>query len=396
MDLVAPEYRAAWEANHRAVCNGAKLTWEFEIIGLQGTRRQMESHAVPLRLPDGARAQLAVTREITERVRSERALRDSERHFRELLEALPAAVYTTDAEGRLTFYNAAAVELWGRAPELGQSSWCGAWRLFRPDGSPLPHDECPMAVAIKQGRALRGEEAIAERPDGRRVSFAAYPTPLRNAAGALVGAVNMMVDMTRRNEAEERRRLLVNELNHRVKNALSTVQSIAIQSLRPSSGTESFQTFESRLLALAKAHDVLTRESWQGATVCHLVKQACEPWGLSRFDMAGPSVRLPPKIVLATAMALHELGLNAVKFGALSGPDGRVRIEWDVSKGEEGRRLHLLWKELGGPPVTPPQHRGYGSRLLERGLALELGAEVRLIYAPDGLVCELHVPLAGP
>src|SRR5262249_3162082 len=105
----------------------------------------------------------------------------------ELLEALPVAVYTTDADGRITFYNRAAAELWGHHPELGSSQWCGSWRLYWPDGRPLPHNECPMAIALKEGREVRGVEAIAERPDGTRVRFLPYPTPLRDSSGRLVG-----------------------------------------------------------------------------------------------------------------------------------------------------------------------------------------------------------------
>ena len=118
--------------------------------------------------------------------------------WRDLVRALPAAIYTTDARGRITFYNDAAAELWGSRPEIGKSEWCGSWKLYWPDGTPLPHDECPMAVALKTGRAVRGVEAVAERPDGTRVPFMPYPTPLFDASGRLIGAVNMLVDLTDR------------------------------------------------------------------------------------------------------------------------------------------------------------------------------------------------------
>lgn len=120
----------------------------------------------------------------------------------EFLEAFGVAVYTTDANGVLTSYNEAAVELWGRRPEIGKDRWCGSWRLFRPDGAPLQHEECPMGVALRENRPVRGEEAIAERPDGSRVWFMPFPTPLRDASGALRGAVNVLVDVTRQRRAE--------------------------------------------------------------------------------------------------------------------------------------------------------------------------------------------------
>ncbi len=126
-----------------------------------------------------------------------------EGHFRKILDALPAAIYVTDPLGRITYFNEAAAALWGHRPDIGTSEWCGSWKLFWPDGRALLHGECPMAIAIKEKRAVRGMEAIAERPDGTRVSFDPYPTPVFDASGALLGAVNMLVDITDRKRAEE-------------------------------------------------------------------------------------------------------------------------------------------------------------------------------------------------
>jgi len=144
--------------------------------------------------------------QFAQRKRAEETLRENERRFREMIDALPAAIYTTDAAGLLTHFNPAAVEFSGRVPELGTQLWCVSWKMFRPDGTPLPHAECPMAVALKEGRAVRGAEAIAERPDGKRIWFTPYPTPLRDAAGAIVGGINMLVDITERKQAEEQLR----------------------------------------------------------------------------------------------------------------------------------------------------------------------------------------------
>jgi PAS domain S-box-containing protein len=135
--------------------------------------------------------------------RIDTASRDCEPQFRQLLEALPAAVYTIDAEGRITYFNEAAADLWGCRPELGKSEWCGSWRLYWPDGRPMRHDECPMAVALKEGRPIHGAEAAAERPDGTRVPFLAFPTPLRDRSGALTGAVNTLIDITERKRSEQ-------------------------------------------------------------------------------------------------------------------------------------------------------------------------------------------------
>ncbi len=142
-------------------------------------------------------------RDITGRKRAEAALQESERRFREMVDALPVAVYTTDAEGRLTHFNPAAVEFAGRTPELGRDQWCVTWKLYRPDGTPLPPQEAPMATALKEARPIRGTQGIAERPDGQRRWFEPYPTPLFDAAGRLSGAINMLLDITERKRAEE-------------------------------------------------------------------------------------------------------------------------------------------------------------------------------------------------
>src|SRR5216684_3778342 len=131
-------------------------------------------------------------------------LNGGRRNLDKLLLALPAAIYTTDPAGRITFYNDAAAELWGVRPELGTSAFCGSWKLYWPDGTPLPHDECPMALSLKERRPIRGMEAVAERPEGARKPFIPYPTPLFDASGTLIGAVNMLVDITERRQAEQR------------------------------------------------------------------------------------------------------------------------------------------------------------------------------------------------
>jgi PAS domain S-box-containing protein len=143
------------------------------------------------------------TRDITDRKQAEEALRESKNHLHEIIEAIPAAIYTTDTEGRIKMFNRASVEFSGRTPELNSDHWCVTWKLYWPDGTPLPHDQCPMAMALKEGRPVRGYEAIAERPDGTRRNFMPFPMPLYDTSGKLTGAVNMLVDITDRKQAEE-------------------------------------------------------------------------------------------------------------------------------------------------------------------------------------------------
>ncbi|TMJ69561.1 MAG: PAS domain S-box protein, partial [Alphaproteobacteria bacterium] len=403
--------------------------------------------------------------------------------FREVIEALPAAIYTTDKDGRITFYNEAAELMWGRKPTLGDDQWCGSWKLYWPDGTMLPHDECPMAIALKTGKPVRGVEAVAERPDGTRVPFAPYPTPIFDASGELAGAVNMLVDLTHRKLAEEnaqrlaaivtssddaiiskdlngiikswnrgaerlfgynseeaigrpvtllipperldeepsilerlrrgeridhyetvRRRkdgslvdisltvspivsadgriigaskiarditerkraqeqqkVLLAEIMHRVKNTLATVQAIASQTLRRAPADEQ-GAFTARLHALSKAHDLLTSDKWDRAPLRAVVGAAVEPFEKERFTLEGPESWFNASMSLQVTLALHELATNAAKYGALHNRSGQVHLTWELL---DVGRLKLCWRETGGPTVRPPEHKGFGSILIE-------------------------------
>jgi two-component sensor histidine kinase len=218
-----------------------------------------------------------------------------------------------------------------------------------------------------------------------------------NPLGFPYRVLGVLLDISERKRAEERQQLLVNELNHRVKNTLATVQSIASQTLRNArTPQEAQRSFESRLIALSRAHDVLTREKWQGASLYEVVAQALEPYsdgGEDRLHLSGPHVRLTPRMALALAMAMQELATNAVKYGALSNAQGEIAIGWTVEDGAPAM-LHLRWEESGGPPVEAPERRGFGSRLIERSLADELEGQVRIAFAATGVVCTIDAPLA--
>ncbi|MBD0272905.1 MAG: sensor histidine kinase, partial [Acetobacteraceae bacterium] len=209
----------------------------------------------------------------------------------------------------------------------------------------------------------------------------------------LLGVVQ---DTTERKRAEERRVLLVNELNHRVKNTLAVVQSLAAQTARGAPDLPSFgAAFQARLLALARAHDVLTREDWTGAPLDAVVRAALEPLaiGEARVDLSGcaSDVVLPPGAALAMAMAVHELAANALRHGALSVPNGRVSVACRADP--EGGAHAVEWVERGGPPVAgPPAKRGFGLRLLGRGLATQAGMAADLRFEPEGLRCTLRMP----
>jgi two-component sensor histidine kinase len=212
------------------------------------------------------------------------------------------------------------------------------------------------------------------------------------------GEVRLRAGLDKEKRAAEHQRLLIDELNHRVKNTLATVQSISAQTLRTADTKEDAQdALEKRLLALSRAHDVLTRESWDGADLVEVIEKALEPYqnsGESRVLITGPHVRVTPRMSLALAMAMHELATNAVKYGALSNKTGTIEVSWKVQNGDAPPRLTLSWTEAGGPPVVAPRRRGFGSRLIERTLANDLDGQVEIAFAPAGVVCTVDAPVA--
>lgn len=328
--------------------------------------------------------------------RAQALLRERERRFRTLLDALPAAVYTTDADGRLTYFNNAAADLWGHRPTLGTTEWCGSWKLYFPDGTPMAHSECPMAVALKESRPLRGREAIAERPDGTRVPFLAAPTPLFDDAGKLVGAVNMLVDISERKRAEDQQALLVRELHHRVKNTLATVQAIMGSTARSAETIEEFTSaLIGRIGSLARTHLLLSDEGGAADFGGILRKEldAFDNGSEGRIMLSGPPVELPSQLAVTLGMALHELTTNAARYGALSVPEGKVEVTWSVTIAAQGRRLDFEWSENGGPPVTSLQRKGFGSRLLDTVLPGQIQAKTSVDFRPEGVRVTCSVPL---
>jgi two-component sensor histidine kinase len=184
-----------------------------------------------------------------------------------------------------------------------------------------------------------------------------------------------------------------------VKNTLATVQSLAMQSFRDldDASRSRIHTFEQRLFALSKVHDVLTRENWEGAELRKVLTEVIGPYlreGSGRIGMEGPSLWLDPRTTLSLSMAVHELATNAAKYGALSVPAGRVTITWTVAPGDPDV-LTFRWQEQGGPVVSSPTRRGFGTRLIERSLAQDLGGNARLIYDPGGVACVVTAPLTA-
>ena len=341
-----------------------------------------------------------IARDITDKKRAEARIRENERNLQELLSAIPAAIYTTDAQGKITYFNEAAAEFAGRRPELGDDQWCVTWKLFKPDGTFLPHDQCPMAIALKEGRAIRGVEAVAERPDGTRVPFIPYPTPLRDSDGKVIGAINMLVDISQRKEAETQQRILLNELNHRVKNNMQMLQSLLSASARNSKSAEAQATLQEatgRVAAMAAAQRSLygsgARLSFSAAefirSVCETAQQAFPPD--VQIDCAADNLELPNDVAMPLALILNELLTNAVKHGMNGKGGGRIGVSL-----RQNEDRFVLAVEDDGPGFDLNEMRSRSSGLfLIQGLARQLGGTFTASRSPTRCTVEFAKALSS-
>lgn len=429
-----------------------------------------------------------------------------------LLGPLPAAAYTTDANGRITYFNEAAAQLWGHTPEIGKDEWCGSWRLRTADGDPLAHSDCPMALALREGRAIRGAEAIAERPDGTLVPFLAFPAPLRDDSGKITGAINLLIDIsvqkqaevqtmrlasivessddaiisknlcgiieswnasatrlfgysadeaigkhitmlipadrrdeedliigkvrngervdhfdtirrrkdgrqvaisltvspvrsptgkvigaskiardiTERKESENRIRMLMREVNHRVKNQFAVILSMIRETGKHTTTIVEFEKqIRNRIMALSRSQDLLVDGDWRGANLADLVDNQIRPFAAEhRVQISGEPFILSTVAVQNLGMAFHELATNSAKHGALSSPGGTVEIGWTASD-----RFRLTWKESNGPTVGMASRGGFGRIVLERIAPLALSGVGHLNFEPNGITWTLDAPV---
>ena len=308
--------------------------------------------------------------------------------FKALANSMPNLAWMAHPDGWVFWYNDRWYEYTGTTPE--QMAGWGWQSVHHPDVLPKMLER--WTHAIQHGEffqmifPLRGADGL-YRPFLTRIE------PLREN-GAVVGWFGTNTDVTEQERDRERLQLLIHELNHRVKNTLATVHSIALHSLRELK-QNSVELFENRLLALAAVHDVLTRENWTKAQVFELVQTAIAPAGRENFDVSGPQVDVCPRTASALAMTLHELCTNAVRHGSLSAPSGRVAVEWSIDAEGRTPKLHLVWREYDGSPISPPSVKGFGMRLIEKTLASEAGARVAVEFRPEGLRCTMDIPLAA-
>lgn len=317
-----------------------------------------------------------------------------------VMETVPAAVwFTYDPHAREVIRNRFAAELMGLPTDLRKAFGAPDQvieTIAMKDGKPVSRDDRPLSRAMR-GEQTNNEEFAYTLPSGVERTLLTSARPILDAGGKIVGAVQISLDISERKRGEEQRKLLVSELNHRVKNTLAVVQSIASQTLRSATSlTEAGKSLSSRLVSLAKAHDILTHENWSGADLRELLVTALAPHaGLDRFEFTGASVWLPPPLALSLALAIHELATNAIKYGALSTANGTVSLSWTLD-GEADEHLRIEWREQGGPRVAPAERKGFGTRLLEKILVSESGGSVRIDYEPAGVVCVLKANVLMP
>jgi PAS domain S-box-containing protein len=327
-------------------------------------------------------------------------LSEAEQRCRELLDALPAAIYTTDAAGRITFYNQTAAMLAGRRPEIGVDMWCVSWRLYTPDGTLLPHDQCPMAIALKENRPVRGAEIVVERPDGTRRPFIPYPTPLRDEAGRLIGAVNMLVDISERKQAEANRKLLLDELNHRVKNNMQMLHALLKVAERETASAEARGVLvdaSRRVGAMVAAQQVLYASGPMHfsardfiAAQCDSARQAFAKDICVVCDTADDE--LSNDSAMPLALILNELLTNAVKHGARGRSDAAIR----VGLARRGGSFELTVEDdgpgfaPGAVPAGQAARRASGLGLVT-GLARQLGGDFA-VERGVGARCTVRFP----
>jgi len=308
--------------------------------------------------------------------------------------ALGYAIFTMDLDGTITSWSRGAEQILGysRTEAIGMPFG----ELFTPPDREAGADRHELENAKQKGRAEDTRWHL--RKDGSR--FWGNGMTMGIFGPELTGLMKILRDETPAKLAEDQRVLLLNELNHRIKNTLATVQSIAEQTLRAAQVDPRVRRdLTDRLMAMSDAHNVLVNESWAGADLGTIVRQAVahhDHPAHSRFRIDGPLVWLSPQQAVAMALALHELATNALKYGALSTQDGQVELTWNLAHTQLGaRQVNMLWRERGGPSVSPPRHAGFGSRLIARTFSQENGGQARIDYLPQGVQCVMQLQLSG-
>jgi PAS domain S-box-containing protein len=372
----------------RAVLAGESFeNIEAVVCNPDGKRWVARVNVAPLRDADGAMiGAINCFQDVTHEHDMRRALERQQRTFDLAMTASKMGTWRYTLADNICIYDDNAQQLYGLTEARFLHDERGVTAKFHPDD--MAGMWANVATALDpQGDGRYDVEYRVKQLDGSWRWLSAWGLVEFEGKGAerkAVAIAGASRDLSQVKQAENSERLLVNELNHRVKNSLATVQSIVLMSLRGAVDLETARkAVSARIIALARAHDLLTERSWAGADLNDLVARVIAPFGSGQIAIKGPSLDVTPQQALAFSLALHELATNAVKYGALSRPAGRVELRWEV----QNEHLHLTWRETGGPEVVAPSRRGFGSRLLEEVLSGDLDGQCRLEFAPDGVRC---------
>lgn len=384
LDAIHPGDRErVWFAIDQARTTGRKITEEYRVLRADGSQRWIETHGRCLFSKDGEPLRLTgAVFDITQRKLAE----DHVRQLAAIIASSDDAIISTDLDLVIRSWNEGAQHLYGYTAReiVGKSV-----DVLIPEDRKREADR--IIEKIVRGERVETHETRRRRKDGTVIDVSLTVSPVFDDRGQITGASKIARDITAQKEAQRLTQVLMGELKHRVKNVLATVQAIARQTFgRTANGSGDIDTFVERLAALGRAHDLLTLGNWQDTDFRSLVTETLSPYADERFTIAGPDLRLSPRCAVAMSLSLHELATNAAKYGALSVPGGHVSIAWNLPAAD---RFELVWQESSGPPVAPPQHKGFGSKLITTLLAAELGGEVRLDYPPQGITCHVTAPL---
>jgi len=320
----------------------------------------------------------------TRRVEHERTL------LRSTVEAMPIGVVILAPDGTVLLVNQQAMDFWANDKLEEFADFKNVKRL-KLDGTPYPVTDWPLARALRTGEITHNEEVLHRRSNGTDIRICINAAPVRDREYNIVAAVATFHDVTELRDALRQQSILIDEVNHRVKNTMATVQSMALLTRSGASSIDDYVTrFEKRLLALSRAYNLMTANNWQGADLRDIVATTVAPYNTgNQVTVQGPSIKLPSNHTLALAAALQELVTNAAKYGSLSTPAGKLHIRWET----KGDRLVLDWQESSGPAVSPPTRRGFGTKLIQEVLTRETDWTANMEYLPAGLSCRLSIAL---
>ena len=315
--------------------------------------------------------------------------------FEAMLDVVPVGVVLSNEVGQIIAGNA-AVEKMLLHPvfhSAGVDAY-GEWISFHEDGRRVESREYPLARVISDGEAYSELDVNYQRGDGSTFWLRIVGEPVLDKTGKRIGAVVVLIDVDREQQMARRQKVLIGELNHRVKNAFSVFKSIVSQSLRKEAIPQGVRkTIDNRLNAYADAHAKLLGSDWADTELLSLVQDVVVKIAGDRVTFDGPLVTFNSREALSLSMALYELCVNAVKYGALSNAEGRINLRWRVAAGADGEEVIIDWVEQDGPKVVHPSEAGFGSFILNRALSMETGGEVDMTYAEDGFAWTLRMPL---